>query len=123
MSGTGVRRREVLGGVALAGAVGAFGVARLLPRGNAARVVLFDGGRPASRAFARTSAAARRIDLAEDAGMHWRALRSLDRAMPVAGYTPWSSYVAARGWLEEQGLRLVSERLDRRNGLVIWSMA
>ena len=118
----GVGRREVLGGVALVGAAGAIGLARILPRGGPG-VVIFDSTRPASRAFAKGASAVRRIDLAEEARTNWRGLRALGQGMPVPGYTPWSAYVAARGWLEERGLRLISETLDRRTGLVVWSMA
>jgi hypothetical protein len=117
-----VSRRQVLGGVALAGAAGAAGLARILPRGDGARIVIFDSARPASRAFARNAAAARRIDLAEEARTNWRGMRGLGKGTPVQGYTSWSAYVTARGWLEEQGLRLVSETLDRRTGLVSWAM-
>ncbi|GEM_PF-1078574 len=119
----GLRRRELLTGVALVGAAGAIGFARLLPTGSEADVFVFDSARPASRAFAQLSAASRRIDLASEAGTNWQALRTLGRGGAVAGYTPWSAYVAARSWLEDQGLRLVSETLDRRNGLVAWQMA
>jgi len=122
MSSPGLRRREVLGGAALLGAAGAIGIARILPRSGRG-VVIFDSERPASRAFARNAAAARRIDLADEARTNWRDLRGLNAGTPVSGYTPWSAYVAARGWLEEKGLRLVSETLDRRTGLVVWSMA
>ncbi|MBO9575081.1 MAG: hypothetical protein J7494_05045 [Sphingobium sp.] len=119
----GIRRRELLGGAALLGAAGAVGVARILPRAGEAGVVIFDGARPASRAFAKGSAAPRRIDLAQDASSNWRALRTLRKGERVAGFTPWGAYVSARGWLEEQGLRLVSEQLDRRTGLIAWTMA
>jgi threonine dehydrogenase-like Zn-dependent dehydrogenase len=119
----GIRRRELLGGAALVGAVGAIGLSRVLPRAGEVRVVVFDSERPASRAFAKASAAPRRIDLAEENRTHWRAVRSLKRGEAVAGYTPWHAYVVARGWLEEQGLRLVSETLDRRTGLIAWQMA
>ena len=119
----GIRRRELLGGAALVGAVGAFGVSRILPRAGEAKVVVFDSERPASRAFAKASAASRRIDLTEEARTNWRTVRSLRKGEGVAGYTPWNAYVSARGWLEEQGLRLVSEQLDRRTGLIAWQMA
>ncbi|MBO9580567.1 MAG: hypothetical protein J7498_06715 [Sphingobium sp.] len=118
-----VSRRQMLGGVALVGAAGAVGLGRILPRGDGARIVVFDGARPASRTFAKSTAAARRIDLADEARTNWRGLRSLAKGAPVAGYTSWNAYVTARGWLEEKGLRLVSETLDRRTGLVVWSMA
>ena len=107
----------------LASAVGAIGVSRILPRAGEAKVVLFDSERSASRAFAKASPAVRRIDLAEETRTHWRAVRGLKRGEAVAGYTPWHAYVVARGWLEEQGLRLVSETLDRRTGLIAWQMA
>lgn len=118
-----VSRRQVIGGAALVGAAGAVGISRILPRGDGSRIVIFDGARPASRAFAKSAAAARRIDLADEARTNWRGLRALDKGAPVAGFTSWNAYVGARGWLEEKGLRLVSEVLDRRTGLVIWSMA
>lgn len=122
MSVSGLRRREVLGGAALLGAAGAIGLARILPR-DGKGVVIFDSAHMASRVFARNAAAVRRIDLADEARTNWRGLRALGGGTPVSGYTPWSAYVAARGWLEERGLRLVSETLDRRTGLVAWSMA
>lgn len=118
-----VSRRQMLGGVALVGAASAVGIARILPRGSEARVVVFDSARPASRAFARDHAAAQRIDLAQEARTNWRAVRAIGKREPVAGYTSWNAYVTARGWLEEQGLRLASETLDRRTGLILWSMA
>jgi len=118
-----VSRRQMLGGVALVGAAGAVGLGRVLPRGDKSRIVVFDGARPASRTFARNTAAARRIDLADEAHTNWLGLRTLAKGAPVAGYTSWNAYVTARGWLEEKGLRLVSETLDRRTGLVVWSMA
>ncbi len=118
-----VSRRQMLGGVALVGAAGAVGIARVLPRGDKARVVVFDSARPASRAFAKGKGAVQRIDLVQEARTNWRAVRTLRKGEPVAGYTSWNAYVTARGWLEEQGLRLTSEALDRRAGLVIWSMA
>lgn len=118
-----VSRRQVLGGVALVGAAGAAGISRIMPRGDGDRIVVFDGSRPASRAFARSAAAARRIDLVEEARSNWHGMRTLAKGKPVAGYTSWNAYVTARGWLEEKGLRLVSEALDRRTGLVVWSMA
>jgi hypothetical protein len=118
-----VRRRELLGGAALLGAAGAFGLSRTTPRAAEAKVVIFDSERPASRAFAQSVSAPCHIDLAQEAHSNWRAIRSLQRGEPVAGYTPWNAYVAARGWLEERGLRIVSETLDRRTGLVAWHMA
>jgi hypothetical protein len=118
-----VSRRQMLGGAALVGAASAVGIARLMPRGRDARVVIFDSARPASLAFARSHAAVQRIDLAQEARTNWRAVRTVGKSEPVAGYTSWNAYVAARGWLEERGLRLVSETLDRRSGLVLWSMA
>lgn len=121
--GAGIRRRELLGGAALLGAAGAVGVSRILPRAGEADVIVFDSARPASRAFARSGTGARRLDLAQDASSNWRALRTLQKGERVAGFTPWGAYVSVRGWLEEQGLRLVSEALDRRTGLVAWTMA
>lgn len=120
---SGVRRRELLGGAALLGAAGAVGLSRVLPRDHGPRIVVFDGSRDASRAFAKAGGAVQRIDLAEEARTNWRALRSIERGLPVAGYTGWTAYVAARGWLEERGLRLVSETVDRRRGLIAWTMA
>jgi hypothetical protein len=119
----GVRRRDLLGGAALLGAAGAVGLSRFLPNVGEARVVVFDSARPASRAFAKAKGAVKRIDLAQESASNWRALRQLGRATPVAGYTGWTAYVAARGCLEEQGLRLVSETVDRRRDLIAWTMA
>lgn len=123
MTQSGLRRRDLLAGVALVGTAGALGFARLLPGAREAQVFVFDSARPASHAFAQLSTAPCRIDLAREAGTNWQALRTLGRDGAVAGYTPWSAYVAARGWLEERGLRLVSETMDGRNGLVAWHMA
>ena len=119
----GIKRRDLLLGAGLVGAVGAFGVSRILPRAGEANVVIYDSERSASRAFARSIAAPHRIDLAEESRTNWRAVRALRRGDGVAGYTPWNAYVSARGWLEEQGLRLVSEQLDRKTGLIAWQMA
>lgn len=119
----GVRRRELLGGAALLGAIGAIGLAPILPRTGEPGVIVFDSTQPASRAFAKLGGAARRIDLVAEDRTSWRALRSLGRALPVAGYTSWAAYVTARLCLEGQGLRMVSEALDRRRGLVAWRMA
>ena len=121
MSERGFRRREVVGGAALLGAAGAAGLMRALPRG--AGVLIFDSSHAASRAFALTHGAARRIDLAAEARTNWRGVRALGKGAAVAGYTGWDDYVAARGWLEGQGLRVVSEAVDRRRALVTWRMA
>ncbi len=121
MSAQGIRRRELLGGAAVIGAVGALGVARFAG-GRRPDVIVYDGGHAASAAFGR-SAAPRRIDLRREAAVHWRGLRSLKRGTAVSGLTNWDMYVAARGLLEEQGLRLVSEVVRRQAGLIAWSMA
>jgi threonine dehydrogenase-like Zn-dependent dehydrogenase len=121
MSGAAIRRRELLGGVALLGAAGAIGFGRMAKPGKA-QVVVYEGHRPASRLLAHGAGAARRIDLSSETATHWRSLRTLGKGIAVAGFTGWDAYVAARGLLEDQGLRLVSETLDRRRGLVAWRM-
>jgi hypothetical protein len=118
-----ISRRQVLGATALVGAAGAVGFARILPRGGESRVVVFDSKHAASLAFAKSGAVLQRIDLNEEAKTNWRTMRTLAKGKPVAGYTSWNAYVTARGWLEERGLRLVSETLDCRSGLILWSMA
>jgi hypothetical protein len=118
-----VRRRDLLAGLGLIGAAGALGYRHVAGRGRA-QVVIFEGDRPVARALARTGGfSARRIDLSAESATHWRSLRSLGKGLAVAGFTGWDAYVAARGLLEGQGLRLVSEAVDRKRGLVAWRMA
>jgi hypothetical protein len=122
MSGVKVGRRELLGGMALLGAASAVAL-KPSARTFRAQVVVYEGDRPAARALAMTGGAARRIDLATESGSHWRSLRTMAKGQAVAGFTGWDAYVAARGLLEGQGLRIVSEALDRKRGLVAWRMA
>lgn len=121
MTAGGIKRRELLGGAALLGAAGAIGIARFA--GRQPDVIVYDGTHLESAAFGRGSRAAHRIDLAQEAGVHWRGLRRVKRGTAVQGLTSWEIYVAARGLLEEQGLRIVSEVVRRQTGLIAWSMA
>lgn len=116
-----VSRRQLLGGVALVGAAGALGVARFA--GERPDVIVYDGTHSASATFGRAAQAPHRIDLAREAAIRWRGLRRVTRGTRVQGLTSWDLYVAARGLLEEQGLRLVSEVVRRQAGLIAWSMA
>lgn len=118
-----VSRRQVLGGVALAGAAGALSMHKFAGREKVAQAVIFDSRKPLSLAFAKAQQGIRLVDLAGEERGNWSGVRSLRRGAPVAGLTGWTDYVAARGWLEERGLRLVSERHDRKRNLTEWRMA
>ncbi len=120
-AGSGIRRRDLLGGAAVLGAAGAIGVARFA--NSRPDVIVYDGSHAASAAFGRAARAPYRIDLDREAAVHWRGLRRLKRGTAVQGLTGWDIYVAARGLLEEQGLRIVSEVVRRQSGLIAWSMA
>ncbi len=122
VAGAGIRRRELLGGAALLGAASAIGVARFAS-GRRPDVIVYDGAHAASAAYGRAARAPYRIDLDKEAAVHWRGLRRLRRGTAVQGLTGWDIYVAARGLLEEQGLRIVSEVVRRQTGLIAWSMA
>lgn len=119
-------RREILGGAALLGAAGTLGLHRMAGQGAGApapRVVIYDSRKPASLAFMRTQPGAAGIDLAREQAENWRSVRALGRDGPVAGVTGWTDYVAARGWLEQRGLRIAAEAHDRRTDLIRWTMA
>lgn len=120
-----VSRREILGGAALLGAAGAFGLHRMAGEkaAQAPRFVIYDSRKPASLAYAQAQPRATRIDLAREQADNWRAVRALDRQGPVAGVTSWTDYVAARGWLEQRGLRVAAETHDRQHDLIRWTMA
>jgi len=118
-----VSRRQVLGGVALAGAVGALGVRQFVGPEKVPRIVIYDSRKPTSRAFAHGFAGVRQIDLAGEHGRNWSNVRAIRRDGPVAGMTSWNVYVAARSWLEERGLRLRSEQRDPTHDLIAWAMA
>lgn len=122
MSVSGIRRRELLGGAALIGAAGAIGVGRYAMT-RRPDVLVYDGANAASVAFGRNGRAPHRIDLHREASIHWRGLRRVKRGTAVEGLTSWDLYVAARGLLQEQGLRLVSEVVRRPTGLIAWAMA
>jgi hypothetical protein len=84
------------------------------------RLVIYDSGLARSRVFAKAQEGTR-FDVSELHASRWHALR---RPLPqgrIAGLTRWSDYVMARGFAEEQGRRLVSER--RVWGLIAWEMA
>lgn len=121
-----VSRREMLGGAALLGAAGAFGLHKMAGRGGdvpVPRVVIYDSRKPASLAFMRAQRGMVRIDLAREQAENWRAIRALGREGAVAGVTGWTDYVAARGWLEQRGLRVAAEAHDRQTDLIRWTMA
>jgi len=121
-----VSRREMLGGAALLGAAGAFGLHRMAGQGTtipAPRFVIYDSRKPASLAYAQAQGGVVRIDLAQEQAANWRSIRALDGQSPVAGVTGWTDYVAARGWLEQRGLRVAVQAHDRRHDLIRWTMA
>ncbi|HWJ71302.1 MAG TPA: twin-arginine translocation signal domain-containing protein [Sphingobium sp.] len=119
-----VSRRDILGAAALLGAAGAFGLHRMAGQGGAPapRVVIYDSRKPASLAYARSLSGVTRIDLAQEQAANWRSIRALDRQGPVAGVTGWTDYVAARGWLEQRGLRVAVQDHDRQHDLIRWTM-
>ncbi|MCW2412193.1 MULTISPECIES: twin-arginine translocation signal domain-containing protein [unclassified Sphingobium] len=124
---SGVSRRQLLGGAAVAGAVGLFGARAVAGPEKAARIVVYDSRRAASRSFAGQFFGLQQIDLAGEHSRNWAGVRAIRRsgAMsgPVAGLTGWNDYVAARTWLEDRGLRLRSERRDATHELIAWTMA
>jgi hypothetical protein len=81
---------------------------------------VFDGRRPASRAWLGADAGPA-IDVADDAANRWTRLRGLRREGRVAGMTTWADFVQVRGRLQEMGKRL---RVESRSGdLFYWEMA
>ena len=124
-----IDRRRVLKGGALAGAAAAM-PATVHAAASAATptLVVFDSSFAESAHFAgmarlSTSAA---LDLAAPAG--WATLRTQAAPARVEGVTRWSDWVAARGLLEERGLRLVSETrasapISGATHLFRWTMA
>lgn len=120
-----VSRRELLGGAALLGAAGAFGLHRMAGQAGAApRFVIYDSRKPASLAYAQAQGGGvAGIDLVQERAANWRGVRALGREGPVAGVTGWTDYVAARGWLEQRGLRVTAQAHDRRSDLIRWTMA
>jgi hypothetical protein len=118
-----VSRREILGGAALLGAAGAFGIHKVAGRAKTPQLVIYDSRKPASLAFARSQSGIRQIDLASEQQSNWGAVRALKRQGPIAGLTSWNDYVSARQWLEERGLRLTVETHDRQHDLIGWTMA
>jgi hypothetical protein len=109
------RRRFVSGGAAAAAALAA------TPVRARGRIVLFvyDSRAPLSARAARGSAAPL-LDVAEQDKANWRALRAPLPKGEIAGLTRWSDLVLVRGFAEEQGRRLKSER--QRGGLFEWRM-
>ncbi len=116
---SGVSRRNVLKGAAVAG------VATAVPLGAAAlgerRLVVYDSRLPASLAFARTVPSAYSVDLAEAHATRFAVLRqALPKGLIVEGLTRSSDLIALRHELGRQGLRLSSEAAV--GGLFRWTM-
>ena len=121
-----IDRRKLLKGGALAGVASALPAASAAAAAAAAgpALVVFDSRLAESVQFAR-ALPGERVDVASDDG--WARVRAAGSSR-VEGLTRWSDWVAARGSLEEQGLRLASEMpakapLSGRTHLFRWSMA
>ncbi len=134
-----VTRRQVLKGVACtatAAVVGASAVRTAWPSAAspavasqapmagalapAASLIVYDGRLPASVAFqSRQSGAA--LDVALEPARLWSGLRGALAPRRVLGATSWSDFVQVRGWLQESGLRVRSER--RSGSLFVWEMS
>ncbi len=89
--------------------------------GSAAAPALFvyDSRSAESRALAKRHLCPS-IDVAKEDANFWSSLRTLSPSGPVIGLTSWSDLVMVRGFLEEKGLRLKSEK--PRGALFHWSM-
>lgn len=115
---SGVTRRGLLKAGAVAGAAVA------VPAGamalNGAATVVHDSRVPESRAFARMAGGAM-LDLADQHGQRFAAIRAGLPKGRIEGLTRWSDFVALRRELYRQGFRVTAER---RSGVLIrWSMA
>jgi hypothetical protein len=100
-----VSRRTVLKSVATAGAASALPV---IASAKGPSLVIFDSRIPESKTFAKRARNA--LDVAALDATHWVGLRrDFQGIKRVEGVTGWSDWVLVRGFLEEQGLRLVSE--------------
>jgi hypothetical protein len=114
-----VTRRGVLRGGVLASA------AIAVPAGAAALrkagLVVYDSGIAESRAFARGTGLARKLDLAEEHRNRFATLRAgLPKGRAIEGLTRWSDWVALRSELESQGWRT---EVEARSGkLFRWTM-
>ena len=117
-----VSRRAMIKGSALAGA--AVATPAMAVMAKAAPLVLFDSRIPESVAFAATQSPLRKIDLAAGTA---EAARAINCPHAVTGLTRWSDWVALRGVMEAQGLRLSEEiraaaPLSGRTHLFRWTM-
>lgn len=111
-------RRNLLASGAAAATTAAVGGSRFAADAPSALVV-YDSRRADSLAFAR-SIAAPRIDIAQEDGNFWRAVRSIAVDGAVVGLTGWTDWVLVRGMLEERGKRM---RHQARVGrLFQWTM-
>jgi hypothetical protein len=116
-----VNRRTVLKGAAVAGAAASAPLGTQLL--GAGPLTIFDSRLPESLAFARSAAARRRVDLAEQHANRFAQLRgALPKGLRIEGLTRWSDLVALRRELGRQGYRLQSETQTAR-GLYRWTMA
>lgn len=86
--------------------------------GTEVRVVVIDSRLPGI--LASGPAAGRVVDVAAGDMALWKSLRNVGKH-EVHGMTTWADFLAARGLLEHQGLRLMSEAM--RDSVVHWKMA
>lgn len=117
-----VSRRSMLKGGALAGAVVA--TPAMAAMSKPAPLVVFDSRIPESAAFAASQTSADMIDLALGTAQAAGAIKS---PPAVTGVTRWSDWIALRGVMEAQGLRLSEETraaapLSGRTHLFRWTM-
>jgi hypothetical protein len=91
-------------------------------------IAVYDSRIPESRVFAKTPGSAVMIDIAGEEAHNWAGLRqTISGTRHIKGLTGWSDWVTARGFLEERGLRLVSETsvpapLSGKAHLFAWEM-
>lgn len=119
-------RRDLLKATALTGVLAVpAGIA--VTRGRAP-VLVFDSRIAEARGFAAMLSGAPAMDLASADATRWKAIRAgMPRGRTVEGLTRWSDWIAVRGELEAQGLRLAHEAIlrrssSRRSDLVRWGM-
>jgi hypothetical protein len=118
-----VTRRSMLKGSALAGAIAATPAVAAMTA--PAPLVVFDSRIPESAAFAKSQGSGLRLDLADGTA---KVARAIDFPQAVTGLTRWSDWIALRGIMEAQGLRLSEETrtaapLSGRSHLFRWAMA
>lgn len=118
-----VSRRSMLKGSALAGAVAA--TPAMAAMTQPVPLVVFDSRIPESAAFATSHGGADMIDLAHGTA---RAARAIKSPPAVTGVTRWSDWIALKGIMEAQGLRLTEETraaapLSGRTHLFRWTMS